>query len=301
MKDLEKQFEPQDIESAKAWVRNECGPMSEEGFAKAVKQVLELRRAPRVIELKGGVPLNMHTPPADYKPFPEEVLNQVPKRYNEKQVTEAKAYISENFDTRTLSGGDYDKLLGQVLQVLNPTGRPWDVSELNADIFAKPVQHSYVTGELLQRAEEEPLLNLDNVRRMPEMQKPAPTFEDKVTNRLMLALARGEIKLELDGTPEGKARDAKVVKEYLTRNAGYYPYETRDQWLQETGGISVNPRGGVDYEYPDSDGIWMLDINPPRPTDAHANGLLEKVQLGRNPELRTDRLVLVTPINNKDE
>ena len=223
------------------------------------------------------------------------------KRYTAEQIEAAKAYISKNFDTRATSGADYDRMLGQVLQLQNPTGRPWDIGDLNVDVFAKPVQHSYLEGEYLKGLDPEPLLNLDNVRRMPEMQKPAPTFEDKVTNRLMLAMARGEIKLELDGTPEGKARDAKVVKEYLTRNAGYYPYETRDQWLQETGGISVNPRGGVDYEYPDSDGIWMLDINPPRPTDAHANGLLEKVQLGRNPELRTDRLVLVTPISDKDE
>lgn len=204
MKDLEKKYSAADIESAKAWVRNECGAMSEEGFEKAVKQVLEMRETTHVIKLDGAVPLNMY-------------------------------------------GGPTPKV-----ELLDP----------------EPA--------------EEPLLNLDNVRKMPEMQKPDLSFEDRVTNRLMLAMARGEIVLALDGTPEGKAHDAKVVKDYLTREAGYYPYETRDQWLASNGGVTSDGHGSLWFEYP---GDGMSDINPPRPSEKHATDLLDKLparQLGQN-------------------
>lgn len=238
MKDLEKKYSAEEIASAQAWVRNECGALSEEGFAKAVEQVLELRAQPtRVVRLNGG-PLNMYNGPT-------------PR-----------------------------------VELLDP----------------EPA--------------EEPLLTLDNVRNMSEMRKTDLSFEDRVTNRLMLAMARGEIVLELDGTPEGKARDAQVVKKYLTSNAGYYPYETREQWLQATGGITADERGTLWFEYPDTNGLCMSDINPPRPTQADGEKVLQSLitrfpgsfsDIGVTVKVNPDHVILldkpalkITPIDNDD-
>lgn len=102
---------------------------------------------------------------------------------------------------------------------------------------------------------------------------PALTFEERVAHRLKMAWVNDQISLKFDG---GEA-DLETVRKYLRHNASYYPYETRDQWYRATGGVTSNPNGGLDFEYPESDGIYMSDINPPKPTDAQVEHLLAQL------------------------
>jgi hypothetical protein len=191
------------------------------------------------------------------------------KDYTAEQIAAAKTWMSNELEA--MSEANYDKTLLQVLEFHHPTGHVEDIQPV-VMAAPKPLEGEFQQGE-------EPVLEIygkeDEVKAMPEFSQSGPKeFEDKVVQRLMLAMARGEIKLELDGTPEGKARDAKVVKDYLTRNAAYYPHESRDEWLRENGGVSSDGKGTLWFEYP---GDGMSDINPPRPTEQHGAELAARL------------------------